>query len=272
MPAKTPTLVSKADGTAAGFRSPEQDEVDRKRAELEHLRETLADVELELATLRADLITFERRYMDTVGRRYAKLDELEARLAESTARSHPKNPSARQKAESSRARARASAEAIGDADHEHSAREFKPSEELKSLYRQAARELHPDLTTDERDRPRREKAMAELNKAYEDCDIERIRRILDEWRSSPEHVQGDDTAAQLVRVIREIAQVRKRLAAIKGEIEELARGELSRLKKQVEEAAARGQNLLAEIARKLDARIAATSAKLQQASKTGAAP
>ena len=272
MPAEPPVVVSKTDTVPARFRSPEEEELERKHTELERLRETLADVELELATLRADLITFERRYMNTVGRRYAKLDELEARLAEATARRHPKDPSARQKAESSRARARESAEAMGDADQERSARDFKPSEELKSLYRQAARELHPDLTTDERDRPRREKAMAELNEAYEECDIERIRRILDEWRSSPEHVHGDDTAAQLVRVIREIAQVRKRLAAIKGEIEELARGELSRLKKQVEEVAARGQDLLAEIAEKLDAQIAETWAGLKQASKAGAGP
>ena len=53
-----------------------------------------------------------------------------------------------------------------------------------------------------------------------------IKQILDQWRSSPEHVRGDDTAAQLVRVIREIAQVRKRLDAIKTEIEELAQAEL----------------------------------------------
>ncbi len=272
MPAKPPVLGSKADAIPARFRSPEEEELERKRTELEHLRETLAGVELELATVRADLIAFERRYADKVGRRYAKLDELEARLAESIARRHPKDPSARQRAESSRARARESAEAMGDADQERSVRDFKPSEELKALYRQAAKELHPDLTTDEDEKARRQRAMAELNKAYEACDEERIRQILDQWRSSPEHVRGDDTAAQLVRVIREIAQVRKRLDAIKAEVEELSEGELSRLKKQVEEAATRGQNLLAEIAAQLDARIEQASVRLKEVSKAGARP
>ena len=73
-------------------------------------------------------------------------------------------------------------------------------------------------------------------------------------------------------VIREIAQVRKRLDAIKAEVEELARGELSRLKKQVEEAATRGQNLLAEIAAQLDARIEQARTRLKQVSESGARP
>jgi chromosome segregation ATPase len=111
--------------------------------------------------------------------------------------------------------------------------------------------------------------MAELNKAYEECDEERIRQILDEWRSSPEQVRGDDTAAQLVRVIREAAQVRKRLDAIRAEIEELGKAELSRLKKQVEEAASRGQDLLAEIAGRLDSRIEEARMRLKQVSKAG---
>jgi len=271
MPAKSQLVHPHTGAELATFRSPEEEELAGKRVELEQLQSELADLELELATLRSELIAFERRYMDVAGRRYAELDRLEARIAESTARRDPKDQSARKEAESARARARESAEALGSADQERPAADFKPSEELKSLYRQAARELHPDLTTDEQERRRREKAMAEVNRAYEECDAARIRQILDEWRSSPEQVHGDDTAAQLVRVIREIAQVRKRLVAIKGEIEELGQGELSRLKRQIEEAAARGQDLLTEIAEKLDARIAETRARPKQASKAGEA-
>jgi hypothetical protein len=76
----------------------------------------------------------------------------------------------------------------------------------------------------------------------------------------------------LVRTIREIAQARKRLAAIKTEIEELADVELSRLKRQVEEAAARGQDLLADMAGELDGRIAEARARLKAVSKVGARP
>jgi hypothetical protein len=269
MPAKPRLPSPKTEAETPKFRSPEDAELEHKRVELERLQSELAESELGLATLRSELIAFERRYLEVVGTRYAEVDRLEAQIAESTARRHPTDPSARQNAQSARARAQESAEALGDVGREPSAPGFEPTEELKALYRQAAKELHPDLTTDEEERARRQRAMAELNRAYEECDEERIRRILDEWRSSPEHVQGDDTAAQLVRVIREIAQARKRLDAIKAEVEELAGGELYRLKKQVEEAATRGQNLLAEIAVQLDARIAQARVRLKQVSQSG---
>jgi hypothetical protein len=269
MLAKPRLLGSKTDAGTVEFRSPEEEELQRKRQELEQLEPELAESELELATLRSGLIAFERRYLEVVGSRYAELDKLEARIAEPAARRHPTDPAARRKAESARARAQESAEALGDAGREPSAPGFEPSEELKALYRQAAKELHPDLTTDEEERARRQRAMAELNAAYEKCDEERIRQILAQWRSSPEQVRGDDAAAQLVRVIREIFQARERLEAIKAEVEELGRSELSRLKEQVEEAATRGQDLLAEIARKLDARVGQARARLKQVSEAG---
>lgn len=267
----TPRLQgSKTDPETSAFCSPEEEELQRKRRELENLQSELAESELELATLRSELIAFERRYLEVVGSRYAELDALEAQIAESVARSRPTDASARQKAESARARAQESEKAMGDVGREDSGQGFAPTEELKALYRQAAKELHPDLTSDEEERERRKKAMAELNRAYEECDEDRIRQILREWRSSPEQVHGDDTAAQLVRTIREIAQVHKRLEAIKAEIEELAQGELHRLMKQVQEAATRGQELLSQIARQLDARIKQTRAQLRTLSEHGA--
>ena len=252
--------------------SPEEEELQRKREELEHLQAELAEAELGLATLRSGLVNFERRYLQIVGCRYAELDQLEAQIAVATARRNPQDSSARQKADAAQARARESAETMGDVGQEPSSPEFEPTEELKNLYRQAAKELHPDLTIDEEERARRQQAMAELNRAYEECDEERIRQILDRWRSSPEQVRGDDTAAQLVRTIREIAQARKRLAAIKTEIEELSQGELASLKKQVEEATTREQDLLAEIAGQLDAQIDRARARLKEVSKAGGRP
>ena len=66
------------------FRSPEEEELERKRQELDHLLSELAESELELATLRSELVAFERRYLERVGSRYAELDKLEAQIAEST--------------------------------------------------------------------------------------------------------------------------------------------------------------------------------------------
>ena len=204
MPSKQRRLDLQTNNKTSAYRTPEEEELERKRIELEQLESDVADLELELATIRSELVVFERNYMEAVGSRYAELDRLEAQIADFIAQSHPKDPSARKHADATRTR-RESEEALGEHGRKGPAPEFEPTEELKRLYRQAAMELHPDLTTDDDEKPRRQRAMAEVNEAYEKCDAERIKKILDEWRSSPEHVQGDDMAAQLVRAIRRIA-------------------------------------------------------------------
>ncbi len=94
--------------------APEDEELDRKKARLAELEAELADRELELASLRADLLQFEKHYLQTVGRRYAILDDLKAKIAEARARQNPANQQARDKAKRARARAHESSRAVGD--------------------------------------------------------------------------------------------------------------------------------------------------------------
>jgi hypothetical protein len=42
------------------------------------------------------------------------------------------------------------------------------------------------------------------SEAYAECDEERIRRILWNWQASPDSVEGEGSAAELVRVIRKL--------------------------------------------------------------------
>ncbi|MCJ7555432.1 MAG: hypothetical protein MUP90_00775, partial [Gammaproteobacteria bacterium] len=51
---------------------------------------------------------------------------------------------------------------------------FKPSERLRTLYRELAKLVHPDLTTDEGDRARRTPLMVEVNAAYQAGDEARL--------------------------------------------------------------------------------------------------
>jgi hypothetical protein len=244
---------------------PEEKELECKRRQLEAVEAELVEWELDLTTLRSELNAFERRYFSTVGRRYAELDLLEARIAEHGARHRPADEAAQRQAESTRARARQSAEAFeeSDRDQESKATKFEPTDELKALYRKGARQLHPDMASNDEDRARRQKAMAQFNEAYEQCDEARMQRILDEWRADPSNVEGEGAGAELVRVIRTIAKVRQRLTQVTEEIEELRRSELYSLKVQVDEAAMAGRDLLSEMADDLSDQIEDAKARLQ---------
>ncbi len=130
--------------------TPEEEELQRKKASLAELEAQLGDRELELASFLADLVHFEKRYLQTVGRRYAILDELRARIAEARARQNPNQQDAQEKARQTRAKAQESARAVGEekpgepsSDASPSASKPNRSESLRSLYRQAAKLLHP---------------------------------------------------------------------------------------------------------------------------------
>lgn len=245
--------------------SPEEKELEEKRRELESLEAELVERELDLTTLWSELSAFERQYFSTVGHRYAELDQLEARIAEHQARERPADQAAQEKVEATYERARESAEAFQDFDDTQgvNATQFEPTEELRTLYRKGARQLHPDLASDEEDKARRKEAMTQFNEAYEQCDEVRMQRILDEWKADPSHVEGEGTGAELVRVIRTIAKVRQRLAQMAEEIEQLKSGELYQLKLRVDEAEVAGRDLLAEMAEDLVDQIEDAKARLQ---------
>lgn len=245
--------------------TPEERELDTKRATLAALETELAERELDLATLQATLRAFEARYVRTIGILFRELDELNAQIAEAHARHHAHDPILRDQATAARAKASETANATGLALQQNDP-EFCPADDLKSLYREVARRIHPDLTTNELERARRNRMMAEANRAYAAGDRAKLRAILDDWESSPESVQGEGVAAELVRTIRKIHQVEHRLADIEMETLELRRSELFTLWQRVERATTQDRDLLAEMAEQLKKQIAAVRTKLMDGS------
>lgn len=241
---------------------PEERELARKRAEQEAIEAELAERELRAASLRAELAAFERKYLHFVGSRYAELDEWKAKLAERMAREQPENERAQQAARVARAIAGETQTAVGP----ESAKEpgaFKASPEMKRLYRDVAKRIHPDLTSDRKDRAKRQQLMAEANQAYERGDEARLARILAEYDCSPDAVEGEGAGAELVRVIRRVSQARTRLAEIEAEMHELVRSDLYLLKSRVEEAEKGGRDVLAEMTEKVEEQIALAKERLE---------
>jgi len=224
---------------------PEDEELLRKREELAAIRSTLAERELELVDLRSQLAAFEGRYLRQVGTLYAELDDWKARISELQARINP-SATARARAEQTREQARQTyEEAHGKASE---ARDFATTPELRSLYREVAKRVHPDLAKDAADLDRRTRLMAEANRAYEAGDAEALHRILNEYQDGADAVEGEGVGAELIRTIRQISQARERLAAIERELATLRQSENALLKKQAEEKEQVGRDLLAELA------------------------
>ena len=245
-------------------KSPEERELDSKLAELAVLEEQLAQRELQLSTLQAELKAFELRYLRVVGSRLAKMDDITARIAEVLALLNPSDDTVRQYADQARKEARRSAHAAGSASAEpEKLLRFKPSERLKTLFRELAKLVHPDLTTDEGERARRTPLMAEVNAAYQAGDEARLEAIRRDWAHRPESVEGEDVAARLVRAIRKVSQLTDRLAAIDAEISRMEGSDTCKLRTQSEVTEDEGGDLLNEMAAELDEDIAARQRQLE---------
>ncbi|HUO36258.1 MAG TPA: J domain-containing protein [Candidatus Acidoferrum sp.] len=258
------TMNSPADASVSGrIEKPEERELTRKNEEFAAIETELAERELRIVNVRAELGAFERNYLHTVGTLYAELDEWKARIAEKTAQRQPENSRSGKAANDARARAnqtKASVE-IGSAED---SKPFEASPAMKKLYREVARRIHPDLTSDRADRAKRQVLMAEANQAYECADEAKLRKILAHYECSPETVTGEGAGPELVRVIRRISQGRSRLAEIEAELQDLFRSDLFQLKQRVDEAAEHGRDLLGDLRGKVEQQIASAKERLQE--------
>ena len=243
--------------------TPEDQELSRKLEEQAALEADLADRELRSANLRAELGAFERQYLHFVGSRYAELDEWKAQIAERLVREQPGNERAAEAAREARARADETKTVAGERS-EHEPRSFHASPELKRLYRDVARRIHPDLTSDRDDRARRQELMADANQAYEQGDEPRLEKILTAYEHSPEAFHGEGPGAELIRAIRRVSQVRGRLAEIEAELQGLLRSDLYQLKIRVDDAEQTGHNVLQDMIAKVDEQIELAKKRLAE--------
>jgi hypothetical protein len=267
LPRSSPGLIrmaTKSTETRPGkpLLKPEEQELARKREEQAAIEAELAERELRSANLRAELLSFERRYLHFVGFRYAELDELKAQIAERLAKEYPDDERAQKAAKDARARADETKSTAGEKAAQEP-RAFKASGEMKRLYREVAKRIHPDLTSNREDRSKRQHLMAEANEAYELGDQTKLTRILTNYEFSPEAVEGDGAGAELIRVIRRISQARSRLAELEAELQELMRSDLYQLKSRTDEAEKSGRDILKEMIRNVDEQIAQAKQRLR---------
>jgi hypothetical protein len=189
-----------------------------------------------------------------VGSRYAELDELKAQIAARRATEQPADSLVQKAAAEARARAEETKSSAGEKSVE-APKGFEASPEMKRLYREVAKRVHPDLAADGVERTRRQVLMAEANQAYELGDEAKLTKILTSYECSPESVEGEGAGAELIRVIRRISQARARVAELDGEMEQLLHSDLYQLKSRLDEASKLGRDVLAEMTAKVEEQI-----------------
>ena len=243
--------------------SPEEEELKRKRRNLAQLEQALAEKELELSTLKGELHLFERRYQVVVGAKYTELDEVKAQILELASRLYPRSDEFRAGAQSARERAQNSAE---DADLDSDSPredEFKPTENLKKLFREVAKKIHPDLASDEAEKTRRHELMARLNQAYDRLDEDAIHAVLLDWEAGHHPEKKETLGMRLVRTVRQVAQIKKRLQRIDEEIAEIINSGMYQLMKKMASAGKTGGDLLEEMAAGVDEKIASIKSRVR---------
>ena len=241
---------------------PEEVELAKKRRVVDRLAERLADAEEEIADLRAALERFEARYTMEVGRLYAEQDEIDAQIAEEELKLVPDDEEIKKRVEELRRLAdESAARAKAAADKE--AETWEPTPEARKAYHELARSIHPDLVLDAGEKERRHSLMAELNQAYSSGDQERLKRFAEEMRVSPDAVKGGTVGDELVRAIRQISQIRKRLAAIERETRDTSNSELFILHKKAIEEASAGRDMLKQMAERAKTHIVKTQRRLE---------
>jgi hypothetical protein len=200
------------------FGTPEAEHLADQERLLADLTEQLAFKETEFATIGAELARFRAHYLRRLAHLYAELDRLDAEIAQHIA-ANDDSRAAQNRAEEAATRADESREAEaevreGGIASDKVSDQTPPPPELRDLYREAAKRIHPDLAIGESEHSRRTVLMASLNAAYEEGDADAIRRILDGEAARPEGIIGDDIASGLMRVIRQISQVRGRFTEL----------------------------------------------------------
>lgn len=110
---------------------------------------------------------------------------------------------------------------------------------------------------------RRHALMVGANRAYVRGDEEQLRPILEAWVRSPEAVPGSDLEALRLRFERRIARLEEQLHALAADLAVLKESPLWQLKELVDEAAARGRDIVGDMVKRLRRDIMVATNRLE---------
>jgi hypothetical protein len=232
---------------------PEEFELAHRRRELATVRALLSDREFALAHLRDQLFSFEARYIRQVGVLYKQLDEWEERLAELRVSRETLEERDNARAAFRKANPDYDPTALDAADIEITVSNHNA--DLRLLFRELAKRIHPDFAIDHNDAHRRTQLMAHANEAYRRDDAALLQRMLDGYDASDNTFGHYNAAAELHRTVALVKSVLEDTAAVEYELSTLAQSELAQLREETIALATEGRDLLAEMAARVKGMI-----------------
>lgn len=249
-------------------------------AEVSDMREQLARLEQERADLSMEVHDFELLYHARVDPVHARLEEVQLHIAEYKLRidlvrfrGRSLAPSQLEAEVEEQLRVqRQRAEAIGAEAHAaqiewasipHDQRDPLLDLDLKQVYRELAKRVHPDLATDTDERLTRSQRMAQVNDLYANHQLNELRRMLREIEI--EHLQRNESVeARWARLKREQSQLTAAIYRVKAEIAELNRSSMLQLKIEFALQKARGHDVLDEVVAQIEAQLHLSAEELNR--------
>ncbi|WP_316522162.1 rhodanese-like domain-containing protein [Kitasatospora brasiliensis] len=256
----------------ARWTDPEQWELEERvaAAELAWL-----SMDVDVQTLRVEIDNFALIHHQLLGPLYARLDELDALVAEAVAARTGRPEDVRRAAE-----ARQQVEELPDLDalfdevREQSGRggedappppaapqRVRPGKDAQRVYRELVRRAHPDLTTDPAEQQRRAAFLARVNEAYAYGDAAALEGLAAEWSTAPEAAPAVDAPDRTDWLRRRLDWLTAKIgetAAEQVRLEQTPMGQLLALAPQDPD------RLLEQLAEELLAKAAERQAELQR--------
>nr|WP_258053240.1 hypothetical protein [Streptomyces sp. Ru72] len=238
--------------------------------------QALIEYEIAVETFRVEVENFSRLHHQKLGPVYARLEELDAEIAEARA-ARTQDPEDIRRAHEARARVLPmpgveelfhgwmdsgglfpEAQAMLTDQPVRPPQRVRPSEEARKLYRELARKAHPDLAQDEDERKRRDEFIARVNAAYARGDEVLLRELSEEWAAGPvPEERRPSHSEELYARLEWLSRRKELLTLVARELEEGAIGSMLRL------APDDPDGLLEEIAEQLLAQVAQKEAELE---------
>ncbi|MFI6897431.1 J domain-containing protein [Streptomyces sp. NPDC050256] len=274
--APTDVTAGAADDAAAGGAAGEQARPEARLAHAVRVAEqALIEFEIAVETFRVEVENFSRLHHQRLGPMYARLDELDALIAEARA-ARSGDPEDLRKARDARAIVMPmpgvdelfhdwidsdglspEAAAMLTEQPVRPPKRVRPTDEARKLYRELARKAHPDLAQDEKERARRDEFITRVNAAYGRGDEALLRELAQEWAAGPVVPPAElSEADELYARLNWLTQRKELLTVLAQELEQSAIGAMLRM------APDDPDHLLEEIAEQLLGEVSQREAEL----------